>query len=84
MEDRIAERIAIVKELQAKASSVKNDDSLSAIPLPDYIVPMFILSMNTGARRGELFNLIGEYVDFKKQTIGLLGKNRERQAVMYH
>ena len=46
----------------------------------DYLEPMIIVSLNTGARRGELFNLTWDQVNLSKRTIGLLGKS---QSIRY-
>ena len=45
-----------------------------------YLPTMIMLSLTTGARRGELFNLTWSLVDFDKRTIGLLGKS---QSIRY-
>ena len=52
------------------------DSDLSA----DYLEPMIIVSLNTGARRGELFDLTWDQVDLPKRTIGLIGKS---QSIRY-
>jgi len=40
----------------------------------DYLKPLVILAMNTGMRRGELFDLTWHNVDFKKRNITIEGK----------
>jgi site-specific recombinase XerD len=47
----------------------------------DYLEPMVIVSLNTGARRGELFDLTWDQVDLSKRTIALLGKSQSTHYV---
>lgn len=49
---------------------------LPAIPLngfSDYLSPLVILALNTGMRRGELFNLQWQDIDFQAKSLAVLG-----------
>ena len=43
--------------------------------LIDYLKPMVLLSINTGVRRGELFDLCWHHVDLKKSIMTIIGDN---------
>jgi integrase len=48
---------------------------LSQHTFTDHIIPMVLLSMNTGMRRGELFKLQWHDVDFDKRVLTIIGDN---------
>jgi integrase len=66
---------------QARASANKWRMERSYDPLPDfndnlidYIKPMVILSLNTGMRQGEIFNLKWRDIDFDKKILSVSGE----------
>lgn len=43
--------------------------SLHAVPFTDHLMPMVLLSINTGMRRGELFDLKWSHVNFDRRIV---------------
>lgn len=43
--------------------------SLRAVPFTDHLMPMVLLSLNTGMRRGELFDLKWSHVNFDRRIV---------------
>lgn len=50
---------------------------------PDHIHPMILLLMNTGMRRGEMFNLRWQDVDFNNQRITVIGNTSKSGQTRY-
>lgn len=48
--------------------------SVTRQPYGDHLTPMVLLSLNTGLRRGELFNLAWEHVNMRTRTLTVDGK----------
>ena len=46
---------------------------LNSTSFADYVKPMFILAINTGIRRGELFTLIWKNIDLKNNILTVVG-----------
>lgn len=57
---------------------------LDRLPFADHLRPMVLLSMNTGMRRGELFDLTWENVDLDKSSVtvdGLATKSKQTRHI---
>ncbi|WP_439870828.1 phage integrase [Pseudomonas syringae] len=46
---------------------------LRSVPFADHLEPLVLLSINTGMRRGEVFNLLWSDIDFKNKIITVEG-----------
>lgn len=47
---------------------------LYAVAFADYLNPMVLLALNTGMRRGEIFNLTWSHVDLKRRSLTVAGE----------
>ena len=76
MNDNPAAGIKLLKEPE-KRPRIMDKEQIKAIlaALTDEVRPMVMLGLYTGARRGEIFNLLWDDVDFKKRLIHI--RNRD-------
>src|SRR5690349_1426493 len=51
---------------------------LYSLPFADYLKPLVLLSLNTGARQGELFRLHWEDIDFDRKSIALVMRGKRK------
>lgn len=51
---------------------------LNDAPFIDYLKPLVLLSINTGARRGELFRIQWEDVDFDRKSLALVMRGKRK------
>lgn len=51
---------------------------LSIQPFADYLKPLILLSLNTGARQGELFRLHWDDIDFDKKSVALVMRGKRK------
>ncbi|WP_415911930.1 tyrosine-type recombinase/integrase [Neptuniibacter sp. QD37_11] len=74
LRDALSARDLIAKEKRSKCNKWRYDRGYPLFPEhktdypTDYLSPMVILAMNTGLRRGELFNLCWDDIDLKSTT----------------
>lgn len=52
--------------------------NLSQYPFVDHLKPLVLLSLNTGARQGELFRLQWNDIDFDKKSIALVMRGKRK------
>ena len=57
--------------------------SLGSCKYGDYLTPMVLLTLNTGLRLGEIFNLRWDKVDFVKQIITIVGRKSKTHKTLY-
>lgn len=61
--------------------SARNYDLLPAIteqPFADYLKPLVLLSLNTGARQGELLRLQWDDIDFDRKSLALVMRGKRK------
>lgn len=68
-----------IRQARANANKWRADRKYTTLPdlnkkFTDYIKPMVILSLNTGIRQGELFNLKWHDIDFDKKILSVSGE----------
>lgn len=56
---------------------------LSELTYADHLKPMFLISINTGLRRGELFKLKWENVDFSNKILTVIGITAKTEKTRY-
>ena len=56
---------------------------LRAIPFTDFLKPLVITALNTGCRRGELFNLQWDDIDFQERTLRVKGEGSKSGKTRY-
>jgi integrase len=65
--------------------TVRHRDGLSGLDerFTDYLMPMVIIALNTGMRRGELFNLIWSDIDLEKRQLTVQGSGAKSGNTRY-
>lgn len=85
----LLEREAQLKQKRKSANQWRKDRSYSLLPEfdenehCDYLLPMVLLSINTGLRQGELFNLTWEMVDISERSIIISGRITKNNSSRY-
>lgn len=77
-----AEEVRLRQTLKVR-DSAKGPSSPNAYPFRDHLFPMIILSLNTGMRRGELFSLKWEHVNFETKQISITAQNAKSRKVRH-
>lgn len=78
------EREAKIREERSSANKWRDDrgyellPNLSKQPFADHLKPLVLLSLNTGARQGELFRLHWDDVDFDRKSIALVMRGKRK------
>lgn len=62
---------------------IEQMESLLQLPFTDHLKPMVLVSLNTGMRRGELFNLKWSTVNFQTKTITVAGATSKTSDTRY-
>ncbi len=52
--------------------------TLNDVPFVDHLKPLVLLSINTGARRGELFRLQWDDIDFERKSLALVMRGKRK------
>ena len=79
----------LLKSKRTSANEWRKERGYKAFPdlnhcfFADYLKPMVLLSINTGLRRGELFNLTWQDIDFTNPMITILGTNTKNGKTRY-
>jgi integrase len=81
-EDRIRENRRKGNDFR-RARGYELLQDLSEVSFADHLKPMVLISLNTGLRRGELFNLTFVNVDLKKGTIRIEGDSTKNGKSRY-
>jgi len=62
--------------------ALRHSDQLNEVPkdgFSDHLTPIVKLALNTGMRRGEIFNLKWTDIDFKSRTLAVMGMTDNKQ-----
>jgi integrase len=65
------ERTRLMAALDARESRIREESGVYNMPFADYLKPMILIALNTGIRKGTLFALEWQDIDFNIRTLTL-------------
>ena len=83
MEDNPARKVRLLRENNSRIRYLTPEESKHLLEAcPNHLRPMVVVALNTGMRRGEIFNLEWNHIDFNQEIIYILdSKSGEKREV---